>query len=56
MATHQTSTVLVADKIGLLALLMSSPEELATAEADDAAVVTDVHVTHLGLVLNKINF
>ena len=55
VATHQASSVLVADEIGLLALLVSSPEELATAEADDAAVVTDVHVTHFSLILNKIN-
>ena len=49
--THHAVVVLVADEVGLLALLMSSPEELSTAEANDAAVVTDVHVTELGLVL-----
>ena len=33
---------------------MCSPEELSTAEANDAAVVTDVRVTRLGLVLSEI--
>jgi hypothetical protein len=51
--SHQTTSILVTNEIGLLALLVSSPEELSTAEADDAPVVTDMNVTHLGLILNK---
>ena len=48
---YQACVVLVTNKIRLLALLVGSPEELPTAEADDAPVVPDVHVTHLGLIL-----
>ena len=52
VVAHHAVVVLVADEFGLLALLVSSPEELAAAEAHDAAVVTDVHVTKLGLILH----
>ena len=51
MTTYRAVAVLVADEVGGLALLVGSSEELATAEADDAPVVPDVHVSAFGLIL-----
>ena len=51
MMTYRAVAVLVADEVGGLALLVGASEELATAEADDAPVVPDVHMSAFGLIL-----